>query len=175
MMRQLALAGENYGRESQIQLSDLAGITAETGQGSITLCVDSSTGSQLPCGTAGAITIPYTYLAVGPVIHDAYGNACGSFTATYSDVPPDANPPLIVQFQVGAKTTSYNPDTATSDGSFTSYNGAKCAGAAISGGTAIGTGTFHSTASDGGDRSDYILTSLSGIGTFSISGVDHRE
>lgn len=165
----------NMGRGHQIQLSDLAGTFAETAQGSIVLCHDPSTGSEVACSTPGAVAVPFTYVSVGPAISDADGNTCGSFIATYSNVPPDANPPLIVPFQVGAKTTSYDPATATSDGEFTSYTGAKCVGATVSGGTAIGTGTSHGTASEGGDRSDFILTTLSGVGTFSISGTNRRE
>jgi hypothetical protein len=169
VMSQPAVAGGGKG----IELSDLAGVTAEAAQGSLTLCFEGA--AEVACGTAGAVTVPYTYLSVGPVIRDANGNGCGAFTATYSDVPPDANPPLIVLFQVEAKFTSYNPNTATGDGTFTSYNGAKCVGPSISGGTSIGTGSFHSTASEGGNRIDSILTSLSGVGTFSISTTDHRE
>jgi hypothetical protein len=92
-----------------------------------------------------------------------------------ADVPPDAKPPLISQFQVGAKNTSYDPNTGTGDCSFTSFNGATCTGATATGGTVIGTGSCHFTASEGGDRLDFILTTLAGVGAFSISGFDHRE
>jgi hypothetical protein len=36
-------------------------------------------------------------------------------------------------------------------------------------------GTCHFTALEGGHRIDYILTTLPGVGAFSISGFDHRE
>jgi hypothetical protein len=169
--------GKNHddGNGEEITLSDLAGTTAETGRGSIVLCFDPSTKAGVACGTAGALVVPYTYVAVGPVIRDADGNACGSFIETLSNIPPDATPPLVNQFQVGAKTTSYDPATATGDCSFTSFTGAKCAGAVATGGTISGTGTCHFTASEGGRRIDYILTTLPGVGAFSISGFDHRE
>jgi hypothetical protein len=51
----------------------------------------------------------------------------------------------------------------------------RCSGATATGGTVIGTGTCHFTASEDGRRIDYILTTLPGVGTFSISGFDHRE
>jgi hypothetical protein len=165
--------GDN-GQGQQIQLSDLAGTTAETGRGSIVECTD-STGSPVACSTTGAVAHSFTYVAVGPVIRDEEGNACGSFTQTLANVPPDKTPPIVSQFQVGAKTTDYDPETANGDCSFTSYTGAKCAGAIATGGTVIGTGTCHFTASEGGRRIDYILTTLPGVGAFSISGFDHRE
>ncbi len=167
--------GNNNGNGHQIQVRDLAGTFAETGQGSIVLCHDPSTGAGVACSTPGAVAVPFTYVAVGPVISDDDGDSCGSFTATYSNVPPDAHPPLVIKFQVGARLTSYDPDTATGDGEFTSYTGAKCVGATISGGTATGTGTDHGTASEDGDRMDFILTTLPGVGTFSITGTNHRE
>ena len=169
-----ASGGDGGGKNHQIRLSDLAGTSAETGQGSIVLCFD-STGAQVACGTSGSSTVPFTFLALGPVIRDFSGNACGSFTQTLADVPPNANPPMVSPFQVGAKTTSYDPRTGTGDCSFTSFTGATCVGAAATGGTVIGTGTCHYTASEGGDRIDSVLTTLSGIGAFSISLVDHRE
>lgn len=162
------------GKAHQIQLSDLEGTTAETAQGSIVECTD-STGSPVACDTTGAIAHSFSYLSVGPVIRDDAGNACGSFTQTLANIPPDTTPPTFTQFQVGSKTKDYDPDTATGDCSFTSYIGASCSGATATGGTAIGAGTCHSTASQGGRRIDFILTTLSGVGAFSISGVDHRE
>ena len=167
--------GNNKGQGHQIQLRDLAGTTAEAAQGSAVFCHDPSTGAGVACSTPGAVAVPFTFLSVGPVIRDAKGNACGSFTETLSDVPPDANPPLVIQFQVGGQTTSYDPQTATGDGPFTSFSGAKCVGAVATGGTAVGTGTAQFTASQGGDRIVFILTTLPGVGAFSISGFDHRE
>ena len=105
--------GDN-GQGQQIQLSDLAGTTAETGRGSIVECTD-STGSPVACSTTGAVAHSFTYLAVGPVIRDEEGNACGSFTQTLANVPPDKTPPIVSQFQVGAKTTDYDPETANGD------------------------------------------------------------
>ena len=172
LMSRTAKAG---GKAHQIQLSDLEGTTAETGQGSIVECTDPITGSPVACGTTGAVAYSFTYLAVGPVIRDADGDACASFTQTLADAPPNTTPPMVTQFQVGAKTTEYDPDTGTGNCSFTSFSGAKCTGAIATGGTAIGTGTCHFTASQGGDRIDYILTTLPGVGAFSISGFDHRE
>jgi hypothetical protein len=165
----------NNGNGHQIPLKNLAGTFAEAAQGSAVLCHDPDTGSPVGCDAPGAVAVPFAYVSVGPVIEDAEGDACGSFTATYSNLPPNANPPLVIKFQVSAKITSYDPTTGTGDGSFTSYTGATCIGASVSGGTVIGTGTDHSTASKDGDRLDFILTTISGGGAFSISGFNIRE
>ena len=169
-----AFGGNGSGKSHQIPMKDLAGTFAEAAQGSIVFCFDSG-GAQVACGTAGSSAVPFTYLSLGPVIRDSNGNACGSFTQTLADVPPSANPPVVSQFQVGSKSTSYDPSTGTGDCSFSSYTGATCAGAIATGGTVIGGGTCHFAATEGGDRFDFILTTLLGVGTFSISGFDHRD
>src|SRR5215469_7154227 len=97
----------NNGNGQQIPLRKLAGTFAEAAQGSAVLCHDPDTGSPVGCDAPGAVAVPYAYVSVGPVIEDAEGNGCGSFTATYSNLPPNASPPLVIKFQIGGKTTSY--------------------------------------------------------------------
>jgi hypothetical protein len=164
----------NSRKADQITLADLAGTFAETTNGSIVLCFDPETGSQVACSGAGAIAVPFSVVSIGFVTQE--GNArCGSFTQTYSNSPPSINSPTVTTCQIASQTTNYDPSSGTGDCSFTTYTGAACAGATISGGTAIRTGSCHFVASQNGNRIDFVITNLSGAGGFSFSGTDSRQ
>jgi hypothetical protein len=158
----------------QIALAQLNGTFAEMSKGSMVLCFDRNSGLQVSCSTTGALTVPFSVVSVGSVTQEA-NSRCGSFTQTYSRVPVSANPPSVTTCQIATQTTNYDPSTGTGDCSFTTYIGATCAGAAISGRTAIRTGTCHFVASQGGAHLEFVITSLSGAGDFSFSGTDSRE
>jgi hypothetical protein len=74
------------------------------------------------------------------------------------------------------KTTSSNPATGTSDGTFINYSGGECDGPEFekAGATEVSRGTFHSVASENGNRIDTVVTSLTDsagdIGPFSLTG-----
>jgi hypothetical protein len=87
----------------------------------------------------------------------------------------------VVVINTVSTVTSYDPTTGTGDGNFTGYFGGKCNGATFNSTHAllITNGTYHFTVSNGRERFDFLLTSLTNpvgvIGSFSVSGTLLRQ
>jgi hypothetical protein len=148
-----------------------------TAQGSLAICFNPATLAEEPCSTAGALVVAESEIYSGAATVDEEGNSCVSFNLLASDLPVDARPPhLTANAHCVGKTLNYDSTTGTGDGSFTVYIGGTCSGATFdsTGATITKTGTFHFVVSNGGNRSDFIITALTdpagGIGAFSFSG-----
>jgi hypothetical protein len=179
--RKVALA-DGFGRShsgEEIPLSALAGTYAmvPNGSGSIALCFESASPyPPAPCDSPNLIVGLFTTISVGAETFDHKGNSCGTMTGTFSNLPLGASPPAVSVSHITATTTSWDPTLGTGDQSVTSWVGGQCHGATFdsTGATVESTLTAHLTASDHGNRVDYIITSatnaVGSIGAFSLSG-----
>jgi len=97
-------------------------------------------------------------------------------TGTFSNLPLDGSPPAVSVSHFTATITSWDPTLGMGDQSVTTWAGGQCHGATFdsTGATVASTLTAHLTASDHGNRIDYIITSLTNaagsIGGFSLAG-----
>ena len=163
-----------------VSLASLAGGYASTVQGSIALCLDSSTFAEVPCDTA-TLVLPFTDISVGNATYDNKGNNCGTYIQVVTSLPPASSPPNVVSFTTQGKVTKFNQVTGTIDAAFTTYNGGKCNGSVFdgTGATIQSTGTGHGVLSAKGARTDGIFTSLAdpieGIGGWSFTYVDLKQ
>lgn len=166
-LSQQAIAGNDgssngdHGGQQGIPLYRTAGQYAVTDQGSYAFCVSST--SPFPeesCAAAGAIVVPLTALDTGEITQDSSGNACGTFTAVFSNLPVDISPPAVVAFHTSATLLNYEPSSGIGDHAFTTYTGGNCNGAHFdsTGATITSTGTDHFVASEGGNRIDDLFT-----------------
>ena len=84
-------------------------------------------------------------------------------------------------FHVVSTTKTYDRETESGDGTFTSYIGGKCMGADFNsaGATITSSGSTHFVVGDDGKRSDVLITSFTdpvgGIGDFSYYGTNLRQ
>jgi hypothetical protein len=157
-----------------IPLSRLTGKYATTGQGSVTVCFKPDFSATEPCSTKGVVAISGNSQSVGQVTTDLNSN-CSTNTTTFG-FPGDPSP-TIGSVAIGVtKLISYDPATGSGDLSFTNYTGGKCVGSKFdsTGATVLNTGTAHFVVSNGGERSDTILTTLTDpvgdLGAFNLSG-----
>lgn len=167
-------AGEG---QQGIPLRQLAGGYSFTEQGSFAGCFSQSFVEE-PCDTAGVVVFPVTALVNGQVTMDSHGNGCATLTATISNLPVDATPPLLLAEHAVFKLHDYDPGTGSGDFDVSNFKGGKCNGADFddTGATAGSTSTQHFVASNNGNRIDSIETSfidhpVNGIGDFSLSGI----
>src|SRR5262249_9527258 len=148
----------------KIPLSALAGTYAATLQGPLVLCFENAPPfSNAKCGSTDSIALSFSVIQVGAVTRDTNGNACATYTITYTDLPVDTSPPFVdAAVHNVSKIMSYDPATATGDSSVTSYEGGTCHGATFdsTGATVASTATNHFAASDHGKRIDGVVTSL---------------
>jgi hypothetical protein len=142
-------------------LAKLAGQYTSADEGSITLCFQPGFTATEACSDADAVPVVFNDPLVGSFTEDKAGNICGTSTDVLS-APGDVHPPIVTVQNVSAKVTNYDPSTASGDARFTDYNGGKCNGANFdsTGATVNNNGTLHFVASAGGDRRDYVATSL---------------
>jgi hypothetical protein len=144
-------------------------------EGSLTLCLKPDFSDVESCSAVGAVPTPFNDAAVGQFTQDKAGNSCDTLTSTLSFSGGDPNPRVTVLHVVGTVTV-YDPATGVGDGSTTAYVGGKCTGSTFdkTGATLDSTATDHFVFSDGGKRSDFVVTSLSNpagsIGGFALSG-----
>jgi hypothetical protein len=164
-----------------IPLSQLAGkFSAET-QGSITICFNSGFTATEACSTTGAVGAACNATDAGQNVTDNKGNSCTT-TTNICNFPGDTSPiPATVTHAV-VKVTSYDPATGMGDSSFNSYTGGKCVGSTFNstGATLTTTGTLHFVASNGGNRQDSVVTSLTDpvgdtVGAFNLLGCGIRQ
>ena len=106
---------------------------------------------------------------------DAAGNACS--TTTNTTFLSGTVHTLLPQVGIAVfKTTSSNPATGTSDGTFINYSGGECDGPEFEkkGATEINRGTFHFVVSENGNSTDTVVTTLTDsvgdIGAFNLIG-----
>jgi hypothetical protein len=153
-----------------------------TSQGSLAVCINPGTFTEESCSTAGALVVPLTELYTGVTAVDREGTSCVTFTTTDSTFPVGATPPTVISnAHCVGKVVNYDSTIGAGDGSYTVFIGGKCNGATFdsTGATPTKTGTFHFAVSDGGNRSDFLVTSLTdplgGIAGFSFSGTYLRQ
>jgi hypothetical protein len=162
-------------------LRKLAGTYALTVHGSFFFCLDNDPPHGPVTCTEGSTGVSIDALAVGAYTSDTTGNACATWTETETALPVSAAPPTIFVIHQTAKITNYDSTTGTGDGTFTNYFGGTCHGSTFdsTGATVAATGTYHFAVSNGGKRSDSVVTSLTNsvgaFGGFSISGTALRE
>jgi hypothetical protein len=178
-LREVA-ADDNNG----IPLKALAGRYADTSHGYFALCLDKTkfpAAVEIICSDTNAVVFPQTVVDVGNETDDTKGNSCETYTETDSDLPPDLSLPFVAVFHSVGKLKSYDPATGSGEGTFTNYSGGNCVGAVFNKGSATvaSSGTFHFVAGNGGNRVDFLATSLTdpvgGIGDFSFSGTNLRQ
>jgi hypothetical protein len=170
-------AGDHDGdRGDGIPLSKLAGKFATAYQGSITTCFNPKTFPATEnCFATGAMPIAANAVFVGQLTHEKDGDSCLTATITLG-TPGAPNPPFSEVFHAANKVTNYDPATGSGDQSFTNYTGGKSIESKIDkkGATVQNTGTFHFVASDNGERTDAVGTSLTDslgdIGASNLAG-----
>lgn len=101
-------------------------------------------------------------------------------TGVVNTVPP-AGAPQIAPITHVMQVIHYDPSTGTGDMSLTEYFGGSCNGVALNstGATKVVDGILHFVVSNGGNRIDSIVTSLSivggSVGGYSISFTEMRQ
>jgi hypothetical protein len=180
VLSQKAIAGKGESGGGGIPLP--VGQSSQTLQGSLAICLNSTTFAQVSCstaGTAGVAVFPISVLINGVVTGDAAGNSCAAVTEVDSDLPVDASPPTVTANEHSAgKILNYDSTTGTGDLSFTGYIGGTCSGATFdsAGATKLSSGTVHFVVTDNGKRIDFLITTLTNpagsIGDFSLSGTN---
>jgi hypothetical protein len=152
-----------------------AGSAAVHEEGSITFCFKPDFSALESCSAADEVPSAFNVAIVGQITNDKAGNSCATFSVTESFFAGDPNQIVAVLHSVGTVTV-YDPATGVGDGSTTAYVGGKCTGSTFdkTGATLDSTATDHFVFSDGGKRSDFVVTSLSNpagsIGGFALSG-----
>ena len=177
VLSQKAIAGKGESGGAGIPLP--VGQSSQTLQGSLAICLNSTTFAEESCSTNGVAVFPISVLINGVVTGDAAGNSCASVTEVDSDLPVDASPPFVTANEHSTgKVLNYDSTTGTGDGSFTSYIGGTCNGVTFdsTGATKLSSGTFHFVVTDNGKRIDFLNTALTNpagsIGDFSLSGTN---
>lgn len=151
-------------------------------QGNVAICLNPATSTPESCRTSGVRVISAMGTDYGAVTWDNEGRSCASYTNVQSALPIGASPPSVTpNSHIVTELTDYDPTTGTGDNNFTVYVGGKCNGATFdsSGATEFSTGTEHFVVSDGGNRVDFILTTLTNstdsIGGFSFVGTELKQ
>ena len=176
---QTAAADDEGHRETSLR--KLSGTYALTVHGSFFFCLDSNPPHGPVTCTEGSTGVLIDALAVGAYTSDTTGNSCVTWTETENVLPVSAAPPTVFVIHQTAKITNYDSTTGTGDGAFTNYFGGTCHGSTFdsTGATIAATGTYHFAVSNGGKRSDSVVTSLTNsvgaFGGFSISGTSLRQ
>ena len=131
--------------------------------------------------TCAAVSCPViNIIEVGASVRDKEGNSCGTHTSVVNTVPP-AGAPQVAPITHVMRVIHYDPSTGTGDMSLTEYFGGSCDGAALNsaGATKVVDGILHFVVSNGGNRIDSIVTSLSivggAVGGYSISFTEMRQ
>jgi hypothetical protein len=89
----LLLADHRAAADGGIPLEDLAGNYSTTCQGSLALCLDSTTHVPTNCGTGSPIVLAFSALKIKALTRDAKGTACATFIETDASLPLSKNPP----------------------------------------------------------------------------------
>ncbi|MGA8223078.1 MAG: hypothetical protein WB780_15625 [Candidatus Acidiferrales bacterium] len=151
-------------------------------QGSLAVCRNPGTFAEESCSTPGALVVPLTELYNGVTAVDKEGTSCVSFALVATNFPPNALPSnVIANAHCVGKTLDYDPTIGAGDGTYTVFSGGTCNGSVFdsTGATEILSGGFHFAVSEGGNRSDFVITSLTdplgGIGGASFSGTYLRQ
>jgi hypothetical protein len=135
-------------------------------------------GTEATCATGSCPVI--NIIEIGSTVRDKSGNACGTHTGVVNTVPP-AGAPQIAPITHVMHVIHYDPSTGTGDMSLTEYFGGACNGAALNstGATKVVDGILHFVVSNGGNRIDSIVTSLSlvggSVGGYSISFTEMQQ
>src|SRR5216683_5874672 len=156
------LADQRTAANAGIPLEALAGNYASTCQGTLAICLNSTTFAPADCGTGSPLVLPLTDLDVGSLTRDDDGNACNTGLGVDASLPVGKNPPSVSPVHPAvAKTLNYDPATGTGDISVSEYSGGKCIGSTFDSAGAKQTTNFvfHFAASNGGKRIDMIVTS----------------
>jgi len=134
-----------------------------------------------PCSSKSTI-IPENGSSTGELTQDQNGNFCQTAVGTFGFGGPLAFlPPLVSAFQAVSKVTNYDPSTGSGDTSFTNYTGGKCNGSKFdpTGSTVTATGTSHFVVSNGGERTDFVITTINNpqgsAGVFSLNGFNLKQ
>lgn len=163
-----------------IPLSKLAGKFAQALDGSITLCFKPDFSATENCSTVGAIPLAQNGPSVGQKTQDKDGDSCLTGTIT-AGAPGSKVPPFVFVSRGVNKVTNYDPATGSGDESFTNYAGGNCIGSRFdsTGATVLNNGTLHFVASDNGERTDFLLTTvtdpLGDIGAFNLAGFNLKQ
>ena len=143
VLSQKAIAGKGESGGGGIPPS--VGQSSQTLQGSLAVCLNSTTFAQVSCSTAGVAVFPISVLINGVVTGDA-SISCASVTEVDSDLPVDASPPIVTANEHSTgNVLNYDSTTGTGDLSFTGYIGGTCNGATFdsTGATKLSSGTAH--------------------------------
>jgi hypothetical protein len=155
----------------------IAGGSISLPSGNFSLTVN---GSESSC-TAPNSCITLNIIEAGATVRDSAGNGCGTHTAVVTFSPPVQGPPIVVPVTHVFKVTNYDPTTGIGDQLLTEYNGGKCNGAIFIQGNATQetAGTLHFVVSEGGNRIDNVVTTLT-LGTtpatnFSLTFTERKQ
>jgi hypothetical protein len=164
-------------------LTELAGTFSFTAHGALAFCLANTPAQPLAlCGSPNSTVVPFTIEDVGAVTLDATGSGCGTFTETQAASPVGTSPTTVRVLQSVIQTTTYDPTTGQGDASLSNYVGGQCTGATFdsTGATLVSNQIYHFALSSGGQRLDFVVTSLIpqagiGFGGFSLSGTLLRQ
>jgi len=151
-------------------------------QGNVGICLNPGTSTVESCGASGVVVISTIGTDNGAVTWDDAGNSCASYTNVQSALPLGGSPPAVTATaHLVTKLADYDSTTGTGNNLFTTYIGGTCNGATFDsrGATVFSTGSEHFVVSDGGNRLDFVLTTLTNsthsIGGFSFTGTELKQ
>jgi hypothetical protein len=164
-------------------LTELAGTFSFTLNGSLAMCLGNTPDHLLAlCGSLNSTVVPFTIVEVGAYTLDTTGSGCGTITETQAATPVGASPTTVRVLHSVVQTTTYDPITGQGDASVTNYVGGQCTDTTFdsNGATLASNQIYHFALSSGGQRLDFVVTSLIpqasiGIGGFSLSGTLLRQ
>jgi hypothetical protein len=150
-------------------------------QGNVGLCTDGH-GNFESC-TASSVVVSAMGTDNGAVTWDNEGHSCASYTNVQTFLPLGTSPPFVTpNFTLVTRVVDYNPTNGTGDNQFTTYIGGTCNGATFNGmgASEYSTGTEHFVVSEGGNRLDFVLKTLTAvpvdsIGGFSFAGTELKQ
>ena len=161
---------------SRVTLASLAGKFTSTGNGIETVCFKAGFTALENCASAPRPQqMSFKLTGIARATRDMAGNACsvGTLTARAVVVGPTSSPfgPLIIPITAVSTALTFDPTTGSGTASFRQYRGGSCIGAVFDSTGAILTGTVSFLVSNGGNRIEQILTSLSTVhSAYSLPG-----
>jgi hypothetical protein len=173
-------------KPAQGQIPLPVGQYSNTGQGSLTVCVNPNTLQPEACGTAGELIVPVIIVRAGVSTIDQQENYCvNAVDVATPNIPPlypIVMPPIVtVDLHVAGKVLDYDPSTGSGDFTFTTFSGGTCTGGTFNstGATERSSGSGHFVVTESGSRFDDIATKITtpanSIAGFSYSATSLRQ
>ena len=145
-----------------IPLSQLSGAWSARATGYVNFCYSTATFQFEDCTAADAGVAVQDFAAVNNLVWDASGHFCATSVQLIGGATGDPNPTGSLIALISGHTTKYDPASGTGDLSDTNYAGGKCVGASFvsDGSPATALETDHFVLSEGGNRADLVITSI---------------